>query len=581
MTGRIVCLTLAALLLAGCGDLTVEIPEYQPPGELVRLEQGWTPDEWFRYYHLAQGTRMLRYRWFLALEQPCWSLFECDSFVDPTYLARFGFLKSATHPQINPDGLPVGFARYEDFTDPETGEKYPVVGLTCAACHTGELYWDKYAVRIEGGPGMIELAQFQKGLGLAMGFTQKVPFRYGRFEERVLGSNASEADRSRLKERFDKFLEAGLAEKAAADERKLYENPAGFIRTDALARIGNQVFGVDMKNDDNLAVANAAVRFPQLWDASWLNWVQYNSSIADPLVRNIGESLGVRAAAKLYGFDAGEFKNSVNVPGLKAIEDLLAGPAPFKGLTSPKWPDVFPALDQDKVARGTELYEQHCQNCHLPPIDELKADLAAEEPKHWWENRHNRRFLIVKDVKVDFMGTDPLQAKDFMDRKADTGDLGQGTVSAGEGLTLVTRGIAARAFKDLGLSPEQQLEWSGYRDPEDLAVRAEAIYKARPLNGIWAVAPYLHNGSVPNLYALLSPQEERPNTFWLGSKQFDPVNVGYETSKIEGGYLFDVSRAGNSNKGHEYRDASVGNGVIGPLLPPEDRWALVEYLKSL
>ena len=559
----------------------MEIPEYQPPGELVRLEQGWTPDEWFRYYHLTQGTRTLPYQWFLALEQPCMSLWECDLFADLTYLARFGFLKSAVHPQINPDGLPVGFARDKDFTDPETNGKYPVVGLTCAACHTGELHWDKYAVRIEGGPAMIDLGQFQKALGLAMVFTQKVPFRYGRFEKRVLGPNASEADRSRLKESFDKLLGFGLEQKAAAAERKLYENRAGFMRTDALTRIGNQVFGVYMKNDCNLAVANAAVRFPQIWDASWLKWAQYNSSIADPLVRNIGEALGVRAAAKLYGDDALEFKNSVNMPGLKALEDLLAGPAPFGGLRSPKWPDVFPDLDRERMARGAELYEQHCQSCHLPPIDELRADLAAEEPRHWWENKHGKHFLIAQDVRIDFIGTDPYHAKNFMARKVDTGDLGKGLVSASKGLAIVTTNIAAKAFKDLGLSPVEQLKWRGYRDPEDPAVRAEAIYKARPLNGIWAVAPYLHNGSVPNLYALLSPQDERPNTFWLGSRQFDPVNVGYEISEIKGGYLFDVSRAGNSNKGHEYRDAPVGNGVIGPLLPPEDRWALVEYLKSL
>ena len=54
-----------------------------------------------------------------------------------------------------------------------------------------------------------------------------------------------------------------------------------------------------MNNVENYAPANAPVRFPQIWDASWFNWVQYNSSIADPLARNIGEALGVRAVAKL------------------------------------------------------------------------------------------------------------------------------------------------------------------------------------------------------------------------------------------------------------------------------------------
>ena len=44
-------------------------------------------------------------------------------------------------------------------------------------------------------------------------------------------------------------------------------------------------------------------------------------------------------------------------------------------------------------------------------------------------------------------------------------------------------------------------------------VRAPLAYKARPLNGIWATPPYLHNASVPNIYALLSPVSERPTNF--------------------------------------------------------------------
>ena len=82
--------------------------------------------------------------------------------------------------------------------------------------------------------------------------------------------------------------------------------------------------------------------------------------------------------------------------------------------------------------------------------------------------------------------------------------------------------------------------WAGGRDPKDVAVRDELIYKARPLNGIWAVAPFLHNGSVPNLYLLLSPQSERPKTFWAGSKQFDPVKVGYDPAEMSGATLFDT-----------------------------------------
>jgi hypothetical protein len=80
---------------------------------------------------------------------------------------------------------------------------------------------------------------------------------------------------------------------------------------------------------------------------------------------------------------------------------------------------------------------------------------------------------------------------------------------------------------------------------------------------------------------LLSPQKDRPDTFWTGSKQFDPVKVGHDTAEFKGAYLYDVTKPGNSNRGHEFKDGPLGNGVVGPALSPDDRCAIIEYLKSL
>ena len=112
-------------------------------------------------------------------------------------------------------------------------------------------------------------------------------------------------------------------------------------------------------------------------------------------------------------------------------------------------------------------------------------------------------------------------------------------------------------------------------------VRAPLSYKVRPLNGIWATAPYLHNGSVPNLYALLSPVSERPTKFYLGNREYDPVNVGYRSEEFPGGFEFDTTIRGNSNAGHQFTDAPNELGRIGRLLTPEERRALIEYLKTL
>lgn len=585
---RVILVGLLLLVIAAAGlvytkidQFRVNIPVYQRPAEVIWTQQNWSEAQRARFHQTPQGTRLMPYAWFMALEQPCLSLLGCDFFSDTAYLSRFGFVPGKKDPVLNPDGLPVGFAVDKAFHDPDTKQSYAVVGLTCAACHTGEMYYGKFALAIDGAPAMINLGDFEKAIGLALGFTQKFPFRYTRFERRVLGPSATEAEKAALKKSFDAALAEGLWELNETTARKIYSYPAGFARTDALTRIGNQVFAIDMHNASNFAVSRAPVRFPQIWDASWLDWVQYNSSIANPLVRNIGESLGVRAALRLTGPDAATFDNSVNIDGLRTLEELLAGPTPFGGLHSPQWPSVFPPLNQAKVTRGAELYRQHCESCHLPSLPELLADLKEREPKYWWQNRHGARFLKVKDVPLDAIGTDPHEAADFKARTADTGSLNLGRVSAKEGLDRVTRGISANFFATRGFGGEQQIEWSGGRDPQDPAVRDALIYKARPLNGIWAAGTYLHNGSVPSLYALLSPVSERPGAFWVGSKQYDPVNAGYETKEITGGTRFDTTGPGNSNRGHEFNNGPKGHGIIGPLLSPDERWAIIEYLKSL
>ena len=52
-------------------------------------------------------------------------------------------------------------------------------------------------------------------------------------------------------------------------------------------------------------------------------------------------------------------------------------------------------------------------------------------------------------------------------------------------------------------------------------------YKARPLNGVWATAPFLHNGSVPTLWDLLQPVEKRPKQFYKGYNVYDFDNLGF------------------------------------------------------
>ncbi|MBA2302325.1 MAG: c-type cytochrome [Acidobacteria bacterium] len=140
--------------------------------------------------------------------------------------------------------------------------------------------------------------------------------------------------------------------------------------------------------------------------------------------------------------------------------------------------------------------------------------------------------------------------------------------------------IRENAYADRGYTQAQRDEYDGF-GILDLP-QVVSAYKPRPLAGAWATAPFLHNGSVPTIYDLLSPAEQRPKRFQVGSREFDPLRVGVAASS--GFWEFDTSQAGNSNRGHEFnagynKGAGPRNGVIGPLLSHEERLAIIEHLK--
>jgi len=272
------------------------------------------------------------------------------------------------------------------------------------------------------------------------------------------------------------------------------------------------------------------------------------------------------------------------VKNLFEIEKLISGQQPdatrgFNGLKSPAWPsDILPPIDEKRAARGAELYKSLCQHCHLPPVTSPEFWTA----KQWLPpNSAGQRYLAIDQVKLSDVGTDPAQAEDQERRKVSVpAELGIATdrfVSAiGE---LAEKTVNRWYDSQTPPVPEAlRFEMNGFRKSE---LQAPLKYNARPLNGIWATPPYLHNGSVPNLYFLLSPVADRPTTFYLGHREYDPVNVGYRYDKLPGGFEFDTTIRGNRNTGHEFNDGSMKDGVIGRKLSPDERRALIEYLKTL
>jgi mono/diheme cytochrome c family protein len=165
-------------------------------------------------------------------------------------------------------------------------------------------------------------------------------------------------------------------------------------------------------------------------------------------------------------------------------------------------------------------------------------------------------------------------------------------VSSGVGLNILGLIIRDRYYQDRHYSDEVRGCFEGF-GMLDLP-QVVPGYKARPHEGVWATPPFLHNGSVPNLYELLSPVSERSKRFFVGRREFDPVKVGYVTEPLAGsssGFWYDTSIPGNRNIGHEFRAGYVPfdeskpaseqyqGGAIGPALTPDQRMDLIEYLK--
>jgi len=272
-----------------------------------------------------------------------------------------------------------------------------------------------------------------------------------------------------------------------------------------------------------------------------------------------------------------QFENTIRADNLHQIETLIGGAAPGDGVRSPKWPEqILGKIDLENATKGETLYKELCVHCHQPPM----LSEEGRRAEHWTSNTNSggKRFFKVTMIPLAEIGTDPKEAQNFFNRTADSGPLGRGVISASDGLMYITQKVIERAYANLKLSPQQQDDWNGYRPNE---VRAILKYKARPHNGIWATPPYLHNGSVPNLFALLSPVLERPKVFYLGNKQYDPVKLGLDISPLKGATEFRTDLPGNSNAGHEFNDGPRGNGVIGRKLSEQERMQIIEYLKTL
>lgn len=530
-------------------------------GDVIELEQGWTDDTQQAYYNTPQGSDIMPYAWMLALEQK-----DSDKpFLDPANIERFRYLPRKKTP-LNPDGMPVGWTKSQD----PSGKVW--LGMACAACHTGQIeYTDpkskqKIGIRIDGAPTLADFNLMNVELVAALKATADDPAKLGRFSKAVLKEGDSPDARNAIRGEIQ-------AQTATLDTRnQINKSPVeyGFARIDAIGFIFNQTMSTLPGMPENAKPSDAPASYPFLWGTDQSDVVQWtgfaaNFSGAGILVRNGGEVIGVYGKVKITTENA--YESSMLIDNLSKYEDWV------KNLVPPAWPEaVFPAIDKAKAAAGEKLFANACAQCHqvIPRDAAIKTTYKA----------------VI--TPIEQVGTDPTELSNMSTHmykagiyngKKSANLAGQVIGDPTTGLNPLVNAVTGSLLKH----PAQAVR--GFIDQHAAITGAGSPglpgYKARPLNGIWATAPYLHNGSIPNLYEILLPADQRSKTFTLGSREYDPARVGYSMNqpKSADGYApftFDVSLKGNSNKGHEY--LTTKDGVP---FTDEHRWQLVEYMKSL
>lgn len=315
-----------------------------------------------------------------------------------------------------------------------------------------------------------------------------------------------------------------------------------------------------------------------VWDQDQRAYGNWNGNMKDKFYRNLGASLGGVADP-----------NAIDTQNARIVttflEKLPAAPYPFHVNT------------QLAFGRGKDLFEQNCSDCHgkrieTGPASKWKWQLSALQlnpktnaPKWINVSTDMSRATVQNETMVDLM----------------RGALKAGCVKGHIRLGLGGGKAVCEKDPDTGIKKE---------DPDIVTPTHLSNKGYIPLNlgGIWARAPYLHNGSVPTLRHLLLPPEKRPTEFIRGAQYYDSKNVGFVWDRVqiekEFGPLESLSQeftnlsiykttfANFSNQGHYNLKVNnlsqVVSSGVEPVITTEGNWpkseedinALLEYLKT-
>ena len=574
-------LALAATLGVGACKAFIPPPPAIPPvpREVTLLDQGpqWDQANRAAFYNQDQGSRIMPLAWFKALRLSDNTRFTADG------LARFGYL-------ANPDslaGLPVGFT-----TGSWQNTEY--VGMTCAACHTRQIRADGKYYRVDGGPALSNLQSLFAEMDAAVQRVLASDANFASFAADVLGKDAPAAAVTQL--RTDVTAWAGPYHTLIVNALPRGQG-WGVGRADAVGMILNRLGGLDNGTAPdhviarNIQVADAPTRYPFLWNAVIQDRTQWpgfapNGNDLFGLIRNLGEVYGVFAIFHpqprpgwVGGVDYVTV-NSANFKGLDRAEQIA------RRIGKPAWPW---GVDQGLVDQGKILFNRwdqngkSCATCH---------GIVSQQPVPF--------LPATWKTPLSDVGTDS-QEYATLERQGESGVMEgsyillpnkrvQHTDSLVTILTTATAGAVVQkaGLREDPLSPSLSLVVNNPRKNEPLVANSmhppppattSFEYESRVLEGIWAAAPYLHNGSVPTLADLLEPCDKRPPSFEVGIDYDIKDKIGL--AKAQSGQVSSKTDTTSLDRGSgNYRCGHEGVG-FGTNWLPEEKRALIEYLKTL
>jgi mono/diheme cytochrome c family protein len=457
--------------------------------------------------------------------------------------------------------------------------------MNCSACHTRQIAVGGTEYRIDGGPALTDFQAFLTDLDGAVGRVLADDAAFAAFAAAVPGAGPGLRDQ----------LAAWYRREHALISRALPTDDLwGLGRLDAVSMIFNRLTAMDLGPppsymiDDNVQPAIAPVRYPFLWNAArqdrtqWPGFAQNGNDLL-ALARNLGQVYGVfgiyrpRRQGNHVDFLT---DNSTQWAGLDRLEALV------KRIGPPAWPWPRTREQQRLAVLGQAIFERPnwqdggCVSCHG-----IRSGVFRPILNRTWA------------TPLCDTGTDTAQYS-ILNRTAQTGVLQGARLPFGQPVGAQAKAFDLLSISVIGSIVQHYLILSPYLYENSavplppLAQQAVGTfappsarlcgdqsgphqYESRVLQGVWATAPYLHNGSVPTLADLLRRPEDRPQSFFLG-RNYSTELVGLArdqgaSTRVRTTTGCGDRASGNSRCGHDF----------GTNLSDPEKLALLEYLKTL